>query len=280
MGIQPPTTNAQPTPPAYEKTVSTQDNAHAEVDQYSGLLPTRQDPTSSSQPREQAFTHQPVTGGQALFGSLPSTTSAQPNLPAKVPFDDFDHDFDDLEDAKEGDLDDDFANISAHDRSVAIDFDPTFDSPAASKTSHYTAPGSSGFGSDSNGFGDFTQSPTASQSTAGLAAASTADSHDWDAIFAGLDAPSTAAKEPTTSAAPKDAVATSSAKINGTTAPATSTRPQFGRALTEAGEHDDPILKDLTAMGYSRKDAISALEKYDYNLERVCLSSCPRKRFV
>lgn len=42
-----------------------------------------------------------------------------------------------------------------------------------------------------------------------------------------------------------------------------------GRALTEDGTHDDPILKNLTGMGYSRNDALNALEKYDYNLERV-----------
>jgi epidermal growth factor receptor substrate 15 len=33
--------------------------------------------------------------------------------------------------------------------------------------------------------------------------------------------------------------------------------------------HDDPILKNLTSMGYPRGDALAALEKYDYNLERV-----------
>lgn len=91
---------------------------------------------------------------------------------------------------------------------------------------------------------------------------STADSHDWDAIFAGLDQPS----------ATNDAFEvknTVPAKANGTSAAAATARPTFGRALTEAGEHDDPILKDLTAMGYARKDALSALEKYDYNLERV-----------
>ena len=57
---------------------------------------------------------------------------------------------------------------------------------------------------------------------------------------------------------------------NGTSPPAApKERPQIGRALTEAGVHDDPILKNLTGMGYTRTDAVAALEKYDYNLERV-----------
>jgi hypothetical protein len=36
-------------------------------------------------------------------------------------------------------------------------------------------------------------------------------------------------------------------------------------------EHDDPILKALIEMGYPRIVALSALERYDYDLERVCL---------
>lgn len=47
-------------------------------------------------------------------------------------------------------------------------------------------------------------------------------------------------------------------------------RPGFSaRALTDEGKHDDPMVKNLTGMGYSRADAVNALEKYDYNLERV-----------
>ena len=34
---------------------------------------------------------------------------------------------------------------------------------------------------------------------------------------------------------------------------------------------DDPILKDLTSMGYPREEALQALEKYDYNLDVVSL---------
>lgn len=267
MGGDPPTVGAQSPPPTYDKTVSPHDRAHAEVAEFSGLLPTREDPTSPPQSREAPLPSPPLTGGQVLFGSLPKAAAAQPTPPAKVPFDDFDNDFDDLEDAKEGDADDEFTHVSALDRSGILDFDPTFDSPAASKTSQHTAQGSSGFGSgfggDSNGFGDFTQSPSttsASQPTS-VPATNLVDNHDWDAIFAGLDSAPTATNE-------SNAMIGTAAKTNGTTT-AASTRPRLGRALTEAGEHDDPILKDLTAMGYARKDALTALEKYDYNLERV-----------
>ncbi len=143
--------------------------------------------------------------------------------------------------------------MSIHDRSGLDDFNPMFDSPptkAREQSSH-----GNGFGSTS-GFSDFTQSST--QNTQPATATSTVnDNSDWDAIFAGLDAPTTEVPkvEPTQTLS------------NGKTAEAE--RPVVGRALTEAGVHDDPILKNLTGMGYPRGDALAALEKYDYNLERV-----------
>ena len=58
---------------------------------------------------------------------------------------------------------------------------------------------------------------------------------DWDAIFAGLDTPSPNAKPP----------------------------------RSDIHIHDDPILKRLVDMGYDRNHALAALEKYDYDIERV-----------
>jgi epidermal growth factor receptor substrate 15 len=45
--------------------------------------------------------------------------------------------------------------------------------------------------------------------------------------------------------------------------------PQLGRAISTGTEHDDPILKKLTAMGYGRNDALAALEKFDYDINKV-----------
>jgi epidermal growth factor receptor substrate 15 len=291
LGADPPTPNAQSSPPPYDKTVSPHDRAQAEVDQYSGLLPDRGDPTSPTV-TDHSFSVPSAAGGTGadLFSTAPApalvpqtaavtAAPAPPAAPAKIPVDDSDDDFDDLEDAKEGDADDDFANISVHDRSGMLDFDPTFDSPVASKASQHTAQGSNGFGSDSAVFGDFTQSPISGSAisqpppNAGAAAAVN-DAHDWDAIFAGLDTPSNnnaaPATVPTTAAAPQDEIsALPTSTLNGTGGTLAPARPELGRALTNTGEHDDPILKELTGMGYPRKDALDALEKYDYNLERV-----------
>jgi epidermal growth factor receptor substrate 15 len=236
-------------PPAYDKAVTPADKAHAEAQEFSGLIPSREIPKSMSSDHASGST----TTGQTPFG-VPQVSS-QPLPPSKVPFDnDFD-DFEDLEDAKEGDPDDDFANISALDRSGLDDFNPMFDSPPQSKGTDHSTHGN-GFNSSDGAFGDFTSSPGPTTATT----AAVNDSHDWDAIFAGLDGPGTEA------AAPPPAAETSKPLNNGTNAPP---RPQVGRALTEAGVHDDPILKNLTSMGYPRGEALAALEKYDYNLERV-----------
>ncbi|TVY91312.1 EH domain-containing and endocytosis protein [Lachnellula willkommii] len=259
----PPTPGAQGPPPVYDRVVSPGDQAQAEAQQYIGLLPSREIPTSP--PNVSAEPASSTTTSQTPF-SAPQA-SAQPVPPAKVPFDDdFDDEFDDLEDAKEGDADDDFANISALDRSGLDDFNPVFDSPPTSKAGDSTSTHTkNAFGSSDAAFGDFTQSPQSTQPTPN-ANSVTNDNHDWDAIFAGLDGPSAAAAEP----APPASASTSTLDVpkpNGnSTGPA---RPEIGRALTEKGVHDDPILKNLTTMGYPRKEALAALEKYDYNLERA-----------
>lgn len=201
-------------------------------------------------------------------------TAAQPSISKQSSaFDELDDDFADLEDAKEGSQDDDFQTIS---RSGLDDFNPTFDSPPpVAKAESAAPPGSSSgnapaFGSEST-FDFASIDNTASQASAAPAegAAKPAENHDWDAIFASLDDAPPAATSPSPpppgssgSAAPVPAPAVETGKE--------SVRPDApGRALTEEGTHDDPILKNLTSMGYSRTDALGALEKYDYNLERV-----------
>lgn len=184
-GSDPPTPNAQASPPAYDKTISPAEQAHSEIQQYSGLLPSRDVPSPE---------HSTSSATAATPTPFGAPQAAQPAAPAKVPFDDdFGDDFDDLEDAKEGEADDEFANAgsSIHgSRNGLDDFNPMFDSPPAAKQEH----AGNSFGGDGSGYGDFTQSPT--QTTAPAAAN---DNHDWDAIFAGLDGPGA---EASTSAAP------------------------------------------------------------------------------
>jgi epidermal growth factor receptor substrate 15 len=194
--------------------------------------------------------------GAAAPAAAPSTSPpTASNPPAKGAFDDLDDDFEGLEDAKEGSADDDFANIS---RSGLDEFNPVFDSspPASQTKSESTA-----FGNESSF--DFVPSNPAGGPPAapGAGQQKGADAHDWDAIFSGLDTTAAAATE--APAAPGSPEAAPAAPAGG------DARPPIGRALTTQGEHDDPILKHLTGMGYQRGDALAALEKYDYNLERA-----------
>ena len=135
--------------------------------------------------------------------------------------------------------------------------------------------------------------------------------HDWDAIFSDLDSskpldtsfgnstatstatPAANAKATTpTPAAPQQqeeeiwlpppgpppgrtAITTNGASSSGglaaPTAKGAGGRPPIGRAITPGTEHDDPILKRLVGMGYPRADALGALERFDYDINKVSL---------
>lgn len=136
-------------------------------------------------------------------------------------------------------------------------------------------------------------------------------SHDWDDLFASLDSQPKAAPQDSNIGAPLTQTTTNSAQqateigsglaavtsqeeVRDLTPPASSSnvpqlptaiaaptsapssslkpgRPAPGRALSTGTEHDDPILKRLTAMGWKREEALTALEKFDYNIDKVCL---------
>ncbi|CAJ2511744.1 Uu.00g073690.m01.CDS01 [Anthostomella pinea] len=206
------------------------------------------------------------------FAPVPTTTTNTAPVAPKGAFDDLDDDFEDLEDAKEGSADDEFANMS---RSNLDDFNPVFDSsppPSHPKTESTNV--SNAFGTE--GSYDFGTVSSTSAATAGGSGATPAannvnpapsssqgpaapENHDWDAIFASLDSPNDTTADRKSGEEAKSPVQNLSPE-----------RPNMaGRALTQEGKHDDPILKNLTGMGYSRTDALNALEKYDYNLERA-----------
>ncbi|KAH6676162.1 UBA domain-containing protein [Plectosphaerella plurivora] len=196
-----------------------------------------------------------------IFGTASTTApiASQPIKPqpsgGKNAFDDED-DFEGLEDAKEGSTDDDFQAIS---RSGFDDFNAVFDSSPQQGQNKTEAKQPSFGQEDSYDFGSVSQA----SATAPVAAAAAevgqqkedpAAAHDWDAIFATLDTPTV-----TANGKPQGPEETVQAE----------NRPSAGRTMTTESKGDDPILKNLTSMGYSRSDALSALEKYDYNLERA-----------
>ena len=313
-----PSADAQKSPPTYDSSVSQQRSGSNQFPaEFGGLLPSREIPGSptTSQSPEKSFS--PAGGhGAALFGgpsSKPTTTSPPPNdtpsstvpsdayhsavshgtsdnnagpssstnqpqLQRSAFNDDFDAGFDDLTDAKEDDKADDDFMFSSHHREDLDEFNPVFDSPAASKSNTMASqqtPTGKPRGDDS--FSDFEHlSHSFGQPQAPQPSSST---QDWDAIFSNLESsqhdksghsqqPSTDFSKSVFDTLDNEDNAASSSK-QGHLSPQSPQMPQLGRAISSGTEHDDPILKKLTAMGYNRGEALNALEKFDYDINKV-----------
>ena len=317
-----PTPGAQKSPPSYDQTVgSPEASSHRKGSnqfpaEYSGLLPSRDDPTSPANLPPPATTTSSAAGidrglnffgndasehapGHAPIGSSfaqehspmsPGASNAAPyayvqshpqNQPAHtnppVPAknavqDDFDDEFAGLEEAKEasdqGDVD--FASSR---RTDFDEFNPVFDSPSASR---HTAQSTASTFPPSDSFADFESSFTNAGSSRQQAPQET-PSHDWDAMFAGLDSPQN--NGVSSELGPRD-FSSSIKSPNPTAQPKPAGMPPLNRATTEDTEQDDPILKRLTGMGYPRRESLAALEKYDYNLDKVRSLSFVRAMFL
>lgn len=309
-----PTPGAQTSPPTYDQTVGSpldeaghrKESNHFPAE-YSGLLPSRVDPTSptTSPPPQSAIAspvastagidrglnffgedtteqaagrvtigssfshgHSPMSPGASTAAPYAYThTSSPPQqqslttyppVPVKAPIhDDFDDEFGDLSEAKEASEkgDDDLASSRHIDFE---DFNPDFDSPAASR---HTAQSSSTFPTNDS-FADFESSVTgAGSSSRQQQGVQQTSSHDWDAIFSGLDTPQNNAVQD----GHGNAFPSPPREQGGMTAE----KPAMQRTMTEDTTTDDPILKELTGMGYPRGESLQALERFDYNLDKV-----------
>ncbi|KAF2797284.1 hypothetical protein K505DRAFT_334458 [Melanomma pulvis-pyrius CBS 109.77] len=214
--------------------------------------------------------HSAVSYGTSDTNKGPSPTANIPQSGKSAFNDDFDAGFDDLTDAKEADdkTDDDFMLSSQH-REGFDEFNPVFDSPAASKSNTMASqqtPTGKALGEDS--FSDFehlsqsfgppkTQQPAASSS------------QDWDAIFSNLESSQNENSAQHASGDLGKSVFDNLDRQEAAASSSKSSMPQLGRALSAGTEHDDPILKKLTGMGYPRTEALSALEKYDYDINKA-----------
>lgn len=239
-------------------------------------------------------THAPMPPGSSdapyAYGlDPPPQIKSQPPIPAKKALDDFDDEFADLSEAKEADdkVDEEFGAAS---KSGFEEFNPVFDSPNSSRTT--VQPPSSTF--SNNAFRDFESSISSSTQLGKMPeqAPIATNNHDWDAIFAGLDTSQNDGVQSSSQTnafppvppptldddiqqpvlPPRDTVSFDPASSNA--APNTATKPpSLARRLSMGTEHDDPILKRLTGMGYPREDSLAALEKFDYNIDKVRSSS-------
>lgn len=96
---------------------------------------------------------------------------------------------------------------------------------------------------------------------------------DWDAIFSNLESAHNENKGQTSGDLGKSVFDSLDKEEAAASASKPSHMPQLGRALSSGTEHDDPILKKLTGMGYPRNDALAALEKFDYDISKVNTST-------
>ncbi|KAK4691252.1 hypothetical protein P7C71_g5706, partial [Lecanoromycetidae sp. Uapishka_2] len=323
-----PTPGAQTSPPTYDSTMGTEGPGHRKESnqfpaEYSGLLPSRDDPTSpvTSPPpppsnnvasaagidrglnffgndtsehaaghatKGSAFSqeHSPMSPGAstaapyAYTQSSPLTQQPQiqtfaPAVPPKAPADEFDTEFADLDEAKEADEEGD-ADFGSSRRTELDEFNPVFDSPAASR--HTAQSTASTFG-PSDSFADFESSVTNIGAGAGSSSQQKAPqetpSHDWDAIFAGLDTPQNNGVQ----ADPGPRTFTNSVHSSGARQPnvigqgvegtKAEDKPNLNRVVTEDTSSDDPILKSLMEMGYGRTESLQTLERFDYNLDKA-----------
>lgn len=313
-----PTPGAQASPPTYDQTVSTPEAGHRKDSnqfpaEYTGLLPSREEQTSSptSPPTNRApenvtsptlgqtvmnlfgagtttepsvteptpsQAHAPMPPGASAapyaYGlESPPQTQSQTSVPGKNALDNFDDEFADLSEAKEADdkVDEEFGTAS---KSGFDEFNPVFDSPNPSRTT--VQPPSSTFSNDA--FRDFESSISSSNQRDKMPEHTPAaiNNHDWDAIFAGLDTPqndgvqSSSQTNAFQSIAPPPRDTMSFDPASSQPAPNTTTKPPpLARGLSMGTEHDDPILKRLTGMGYPREESLAALEKFDYNIDKV-----------
>ncbi|EAW08452.1 EF hand domain protein [Aspergillus clavatus NRRL 1] len=250
---QPPPAEAQKSPPKYEESVGKQEPGGMPPE-FNGLLPNREDPTTAPDAPHsvESGIGAPIVGGEPQRVASPSAPAAGVNKP-NAP--DFEAAFAgmNLAPAKEAE-DDDEDDFEPSDNKNGAGFDFSFDSPSQNKTS---SPPANAGNAPSSEFFNFDQhivsSPDHGSAASPPDSSSQAATHDWGALFAPLDNAQTASGA---SGAPKP------------TAAGDSKSP--GWALqTDSGE-DDQFLQRLTGMGFPRDESLAALEKFDYNLDKVC----------
>lgn len=250
----------QPSPPTYDQSVPHE--AGEPPAQFNGLLPGREDPTVAP---DAPHSIESSTGAPVVGNEVQRDTSAKPSgtdfesafagmnlAPAKV--------------AEDDDDDDDDDNDSTAQKNPASDFDFSFDSPAnQQQKSNPNAPASDFFSFDNNAHAHDSSSFPQPPGAAGGSNAPNANSHDWESLFAPLDNIS-----PDANANAQGAAATSPFPSPPKQPQGSTSSKEPGWALqTDTGE-DDLILQRLTGMGFSRDDSLAALEKFDYNLDKVC----------
>lgn len=245
-----PAADSQMSPPLYEKG-TTKEEPGDFPREFNGLLPNRGDPTSAPDAPHSKET----ATGDPVIGGVPQHDAATGGDAKKTGPADFEAAFAgvNLAPAEPDEEDDDDDDLSeSHPNKHSTDFDLSFDSPAPHAKSTDATPQGNGTGAKFFDFDSNTSGQATGTGPAGKPNAPT--SHDWDELFSNLEAPK---KTESGESDSKESAGTPGAS------------PSPGWALNVDTGEDDLILQRLTSMGYARDESLAALEKFDYNIDKV-----------
>jgi epidermal growth factor receptor substrate 15 len=245
----PPAADVERSPPSYEtSTVDQQPDGFPQS--YQGLLPSREDPTVAPDAPHavESSSGAPIVAGEAQKKAGPA---------------DFDAAFADLNlaPAKEDESDDDEDEEPQSHQTQNNGFDFSFAAPPSQSAAVSSpAPAANTAAADFFNFDSNFEAPASTSNAAANAKPSPAGDHDWNALFAPLDN--------ATAPSPQAAAASSNGAPTQSPTAANDSR-QPGWALENDTDEDDYILKRLTGMGFPRDESLAALEKFDYNIDKV-----------
>ncbi|KAL4952218.1 hypothetical protein BDW69DRAFT_168202 [Aspergillus filifer] len=248
----PPPAESQPSPPKYDENAEKQAPGNMPPE-FNSLLPNRTNPTVAPDAPHSvdSTTGAPIVAGEAQKDG--PATSPPTQAPAGKNAPDFEAAFSgmNLAPAKEADdSDSDDTDLGRPEgRHNNMDFDFSFDSAASQQQRTATS------GNTSSDFFSFDQNAHAPTSSSSANPGGKNEDHDWEALFA-----------------PLDNVKPGEEAANGAPAPGPATTAndpkQPGWAL-QNDTQDDPNLQRLTGMGFPRDASLSALEKFDYNIDKA-----------
>ena len=245
--------NAEKSPPQYES----KEGPASPPGEFKGLLPGRNDPTSQPDAPHsvESSTGAPIVGGVPQHATGNNSTSA---AGTKKP--DFEAAFAglDLAPAKESndDSSDEEFESPFNNNNGPSGFDMSFDSPTSTSKPALAS---------NNDFFDFDANGNAKASSTTSPQSNKAPSHNWDELFSALDVKGGNENK---AASPSGETGQSGVSASSFPQPPTQSKSPGWALNVDSGE-DDQLLQRLTAMGYPRDESLAALEKFDYNLDKV-----------
>lgn len=236
----PPASTQESSPPSYDASTGGKGSTEASRTM-GGLLPERHDPTRAP---DAPHSVESSTGAPVVAGE-PQRKAGEP---------DFEKEFEGLNLAPAKEEDDSSDEEPERPSTASADYF-SFDTPKPTASSPEPAKPAQTASADFFNFDSQVQESGANAASAPGPgnSAPTTQQHDWDAIFAPLN---------------KQGPENGDKPAEPTAQPPADARPPGWALAADTGE-DDQTLQRLMSMGYPRDEALAALEKFDYNIDKV-----------